>query len=57
MRRSDATLAKIMSTVRSWDRHQVWESDADWQRMRTIRDRLEGEGGKRIWKGNPPWEP
>jgi hypothetical protein len=57
MRRSDATLAKIMSTVRSWDRRDVWESKADWQRMRTIRDRLEGEGGKRIWKGNPPWEP
>ncbi|PMD50732.1 uncharacterized protein K444DRAFT_670385 [Hyaloscypha bicolor E] len=57
MRRSDATLTKIMSTVRSWDRLEVWESDADWQRMRAIRDRLEGEGGKRIWKGNPPWDP
>jgi hypothetical protein len=57
MRRSDAALARIMSIVRSWDRPEVWESDADWQRLRTIRDRLEEEGGKRIWKNNPPWEP
>jgi hypothetical protein len=55
MRRSDAALAKVMYIMRSWDRPEVWESDADWQRMRTIRDRFEGEGGKRIWKGNPPW--
>ena len=57
MRRSDAALARIMSIVRSWDRPEVWESDADWQRLRTIRDRLEEEGGKRIWKNNPPWDP
>jgi hypothetical protein len=57
MRRSDAALTRIMSIVRSWDRPEVWESDADWQRLRTIRDRLEEEGGKRIWKNNPPWEP
>jgi hypothetical protein len=55
MRRSDAALAKIMGIVRLWDKREVWESEADWQRLRVIRQRLEGEDGKRVWKGNPPW--
>lgn len=55
MRRSDAARAKIMSTVERWDTPEVWESEADWQRLRLIRQRLEGERGQRVWEGNPPW--
>ena len=56
MTQSDATLVKIMSTVRMWDTREVWESNTDYHRLKEIRHRLEMEGGKRLWKGNPPWE-
>ncbi|PVH79234.1 hypothetical protein DL98DRAFT_632906 [Cadophora sp. DSE1049] len=51
MRQSDATLVKIMSTVRMWDTRDVWESNADYHRLKAIRHRLEMEGGKRLWEG------
>lgn len=56
MTQSDATLVKIMNTIRKWDNRDVWESNEDYHRLKTIRKRLEMEGGKRLWKGNPPWE-
>ncbi|KAH7419503.1 hypothetical protein BKA64DRAFT_650980 [Cadophora sp. MPI-SDFR-AT-0126] len=56
MRQSDAALVKIMSTVRLWDTRDVWDSNADYHRLKNIRHRLEMEGGKRLWEGNPPWD-
>ncbi len=56
MRRSDAALIKIMATVRMWDTPEVWDSNADFLQLKTIRRRLETEGGKKLWEGNPPWE-
>jgi hypothetical protein len=54
MRRSDAALLKILTIVSTWDTRDVWESDADWIRMRIIKERLESEG-KRDWANHPPW--
>lgn len=54
MRRSDAALSKIISIVYAWDSPEKWESPADWQRLKAIRERLEMDG-KRLWANNPPW--
>jgi hypothetical protein len=56
MRRSDLALLKIKATVRAWDTPEVWNSRADWDRLRMIRDRLEMNGGQRVWSDNPPWD-
>jgi hypothetical protein len=57
MTEADAALMKILNIVHTWDNFEVWESSADWQRLRTIRQRLEmEESGKRLWAVNPPWE-
>lgn len=55
MRRSDATLLKIMMTVELWDRPDIWEVSSDWQRLQTIRRKLD-EGNQKRWANNPPWE-
>jgi hypothetical protein len=55
MLRADAVLDKISATVALWDNPAVWESTADWHRLKRIKQKLE-EGGQRIWMNNPPWE-
>jgi len=56
MQRADAVLEKIMLIVRMWDDSSAWESHADWNRLRRIKQSLEMEGGQRLWANNPPWE-
>lgn len=55
MRRADAALRKINSTVEMWDTREAWTSYADWQRLKDIRYKL-GMNGKREWMKHPPWE-
>jgi hypothetical protein len=55
MRRADAVLLRIMSLVQAWDNPQAWKSEADWQRLRAIKQKLEMDG-KREWANHPPWE-
>jgi hypothetical protein len=54
MRRSDAALLKIMAIVHAWGTAELWESSADWHRLRDIKERLE-TGNQRVWAQNPPW--
>lgn len=56
MRRSDLALLKIKAIVHMWDTPEVWKSQADWNRLRDIRQRLEMENGQRLWSDNPPWD-
>jgi len=56
MARSTAALAKIMATLKAWDRPDMWEKEEDWEKLKKIKRRLDVEGKKRHWPGNPPWE-
>lgn len=49
-----AALAKIRRILESWDREDLFDSGADWEKVRVIRSRVEGEG-KRNWVRDPPW--
>jgi hypothetical protein len=55
MHRADAVLLRILSLVQAWDTPEAWESHADWQRLRAIKEKLEMEG-KREWAKHPPWD-
>jgi hypothetical protein len=55
MHRSDAALRKIKSIIRTWDRHDAFESQEDWGKLQQIKKRME-KNGKRTWEGNPPWK-
>ncbi|KAF2267876.1 hypothetical protein CC78DRAFT_31450 [Lojkania enalia] len=55
MRKSDAALGKIRTTVMSWDRPEYFQSEREYQKLQEIRVRVL-EGGKREWGRHPPWE-
>jgi hypothetical protein len=54
MRKSDAILSKIQRTIVAWDSPNVFESAADWDKMKEIKRRIEADG-KRNWADQPPW--
>jgi len=54
MRRSDAILSKIQRTIGGWDSPNAFESEADWDKMKEIKRRMEADG-KQIWADHPPW--
>lgn len=55
MRRADAALLRIRSTVEAWDNAEAWKFPADWRRLKDIRAKLDADG-KRMWAEHPPWE-
>ena len=55
MRRSDAALEVIRSTLLEWDRREFFASDIEHQKFIDIKNRLL-KGQKANWAKHPPWE-
>lgn len=57
MERSDQIRIKILQILQNWNESEVWETTADWEKFKLIREKFEN-GGAKIWCEGPlPWDP
>lgn len=54
MRRSDAALATIISTLDGWDRRDYFATMDEYNKFKDIKNRIV-DAQTRQWSNNPPW--